>query len=118
MKKSKNYGLTIGELPDYSIRKELKTKTEIVIYNKDYSVKVDKLIEILGIKKRETDRVIIVWEGIKKKDKVFPLLILSPRDYKKVKEYLLELDKIGNLEPIEYLRNKRLNDVLSVKSVS
>lgn len=118
MKKSNNYGLTIGELPDYSIRKELKTKTELVFFNNDYSLKVDELIKILGIKKRETDRVIIVWEGIKKKDKVFPLLILSPRDYKKVKEYLLELDINRNLEPIVYLRNKRLNDVLSVKSVS
>jgi len=48
----------IGALPKYMIYRILKTKCEIVIFDEDYSVKVNNPIELLGIKKREPQKEI------------------------------------------------------------
>jgi hypothetical protein len=104
--------IIIGELPNYRVYRKLKTKSELVIFNQSYSEKVERFIELFGVRKRQSDKEITVTDGNKKRDRKFPLFVFSTKEFIKVNDFLVELDLKNDLEPMEYIRDLRLRMIV------
>jgi hypothetical protein len=104
--------IIIGELPNYRVIRKLKTKSELVIFNQSYTKKVERFIELFGVRERQSNKEITVSDGNKKRDRKYPLLVFSTKEFKKVNDFLVEVDLNNDLEPMEYIRDLRLKTIV------